>query len=115
MGKSVRLISNTIQILKDANALEYTTVVVAQAAALPGLQYLAPFAGCAIAENWMNKGFDTLVVYDDLTAHANSYRELSLLLRRPPGREAFPADIFYLHCGYWNVQPVCLLKWVAAV
>jgi F-type H+-transporting ATPase subunit alpha len=97
IGQKRSTISNTIQILKDANALEYTTVVVAQAAALPGLLYLAPFAGCAIAENWMNKGFDTLVVYDDLSAHANSYRELSLLLRRPPGREAFPADIFYLH------------------
>lgn len=97
IGQKRSTISNTIQILKDANALEYTTVVVAQAAALPGLLYLAPFAGCAIAENWMNKGCDTLVVYDDLSAHANSYRELSLLLRRPPGREAFPADIFYLH------------------
>lgn len=97
IGQKRSTISNTIQILNDANALEYTTVVVAQAAALPGLLYLAPFSGCAIAENWMNKGFDTLIVYDDLSAHANSYRELSLLLRRPPGREAFPADIFYLH------------------
>jgi F-type H+-transporting ATPase subunit alpha len=97
IGQKRSTISNTIQILKDANALEYTTVVVAQAAALPGLLYLAPFAGCAIAEHWMNMGVDTLVVYDDLSAHANSYRELSLLLRRPPGREAFPADIFYLH------------------
>lgn len=97
IGQKRSTISNTIQILKDAKALEYTTVVVAQATALPGLLYLAPFAGCAIAENWMSKGFDTLVVYDDLSAHANSYRELSLLLRRPPGREAFPADIFYLH------------------
>jgi F-type H+/Na+-transporting ATPase subunit alpha len=88
---------NTIQLLKDTRALDYTTIVVAEATALPGLQYLAPFAGCAIAEYWMKSGFDTLVVYDDLTAHANSYRELSLLLRRPPGREAFPADIFHLH------------------
>ena len=72
-------------------------IVVAEATALPGLQYLAPFTGCAIAEDWMRKGSDTLVIYDDLTTHADSYRELSLLLRRPPGREAYPADIFYLH------------------
>ncbi|EHL32130.1 F0F1 ATP synthase subunit alpha [Legionella drancourtii] len=97
IGQKRSTVSNTIQLLKEANALEYTTIVVAQATALPGLLYLAPFAGCAIAEYWMKNGFDTLVVYDDLSAHANSYRELSLLLRRPPGREAFPADIFYLH------------------
>ncbi|EHL30714.1 F0F1 ATP synthase subunit alpha [Legionella pneumophila] len=97
IGQKRSTVSSTIQLLKEANALEYTTIVVAQATALPGLLYLAPFAGCAIAEYWMKNGFDTLVVYDDLSAHANSYRELSLLLRRPPGREAFPADIFYLH------------------
>ncbi|HIA7952696.1 F0F1 ATP synthase subunit alpha [Legionella pneumophila] len=97
IGQKRSTVSSTIQLLKEANALDYTTVVVAQATALPGLLYLAPFAGCAIAEHWMKKGLDTLVVYDDLSAHANSYRELSLLLRRPPGREAFPADIFYLH------------------
>ncbi|AWN72389.1 F0F1 ATP synthase subunit alpha [Legionella anisa] len=97
IGQKRSTVSNTIQLLKEARALDYTTVVVAQAMALPGLLYLAPFAGCAIAEHWMNKGLDTLIVYDDLSAHANSYRELSLLLRRPPGREAFPADIFYLH------------------
>jgi F-type H+-transporting ATPase subunit alpha len=72
-------------------------VVVGEASALPGLQYLAPFAGCTLAEAWMHAGHDTLVVYDDLSAHARAYRELSLLLRRPPGREAYPGDIFYLH------------------
>jgi F-type H+-transporting ATPase subunit alpha len=72
-------------------------VVVAEASGLPGLQHLAPFAGCAIAEFWMQQGHDTLVVYDDLTTHAKTYRELSLLLRRPPGREAFPGDIFSVH------------------
>ncbi len=97
IGQKRSTVINTIQLLKDANALEYTTLVVAEASTLPGLQYLAPFAGCAIAENWMKAGFDTLIVYDDLTSHACSYRELSLLLRRPPGREAFPADIFHLH------------------
>ena len=88
---------NTIQMLKDAKAFDHTVVVVAEATSLPGLQYLAPFAGCAIAEHWMKNGRDSLIIYDDLTAHANSYRELSLLLRRPPGREAYPADIFFLH------------------
>jgi F-type H+-transporting ATPase subunit alpha len=78
-------------------ALDYTTVVVAEASALPGLQHLAPFAGCAIAEYWMQRGRDTLVVYDDLSTHARTYRELSLLLRRPPGREAYPGDVFSVH------------------
>lgn len=97
VGQKRSSVLNTIQMLKDSRALEHTVLVVAEATALPGLQYLAPFAGCAVAEYWMRKGRDTLVVYDELTAHAMSYRELSLLLRRPPGREAYPADIFYLH------------------
>ncbi len=97
VGQKRSSVLNTIQMLKDSKALEHTVLVVAEATALPGLQYLAPFAGCAVAEYWMKKGRDTLVVYDDLTSHAKSYRELSLLLRRPPGREAYPADIFYLH------------------
>lgn len=88
---------NTIETFRRHGALEYTTVVVAEASALPGLNYFAPFAGCAIAEAWMQRGRDTLVVYDDLSTHAVTYRELSLLLRRPPGREAYPGDIFYLH------------------
>jgi F-type H+-transporting ATPase subunit alpha len=71
--------------------------VVAEASALPGLQHLAPFAGCAIAEHWMSRGRHTLVIYDDLSTHARTYRELSLLLRRPPGREAYPGDIFSVH------------------
>jgi len=92
--------STVVQILETLRrfgALDYTTVVVAGATDLPGLKYLAPFAGCAVAEEWMWGGQDTLVVYDDLTTHARTFRELSLLLRRPPGREAYPADIFYLH------------------
>lgn len=97
IGQNRSSVMNTIQLLKDASALDYTTIVVAEAASLPGLKYLAPYSGCAIAENWMKAGQDTLIVYDDLTSHASSYRELSLLMRRPPGREAFPADIFYLH------------------
>jgi F-type H+-transporting ATPase subunit alpha len=88
---------NTIDTLRRLGAMEYSTVVVAEASALPGLQHLAPFAGCAIAEYWMQQGHDTLVIYDDLATHARTYRELSLLLRRPPGREAYPGDIFSVH------------------
>ena len=88
---------NAIDVLRSTGALDYTTVVVAEATAMPGLKYLAPFAGCAVAEGWMWRGKHVLVVYDDLTTHARTYRELSLLLRRPPGREAYPGDIFYLH------------------
>lgn len=97
VGQKRSSVVNTIQVLEEHHALEYTVIVVAEATALPGLQYLAPFTGCAIAEHFMHQGHDALIVYDDLTAHADSYRELSLLLRRPPGREAYPADIFYLH------------------
>ncbi len=88
---------NTINTLREYGALDYTTVVVAEASSLPGLQHLAPFAGCAVAEFWMQNGHDVLVVYDDLSTHAKTYRELSLLLRRPPGREAYPGDIFSMH------------------
>jgi F-type H+-transporting ATPase subunit alpha len=97
IGQRRSTIVNTIEILREHGAMEHTTVVVAEASALPGLQHLAPFAGCAIAEAWMEQGRDTLIVYDDLSTHARTYRELSLLLRRPPGREAFPGDIFSVH------------------
>ena len=97
IGQKRSSIVNTIDTLKTYGAMEYTAIVAAEATTLPGLKYLAPFAGCALAEEWMWKGHDTLVVYDDLTTHAQTYRELSLLLRRPPGREAYPGDIFFLH------------------
>ncbi len=100
---------NTLELLRAHEALSYTTLVVGEASALPGLVYLAPFAGCAIAEEWMAQGEDTLVVYDDLTAHAETYRELSLLLRRPPGREAYPGDIFHLHARLLE-RATCLAK-----
>ncbi|MFQ9985817.1 MAG: F0F1 ATP synthase subunit alpha, partial [Lachnospiraceae bacterium] len=83
--------------LTDYGAMDYTTVVAAVASELAPMQYLAPYAGCAIGEEWMEKGQDVLIVYDDLSKHAAAYRTLSLLLRRPPGREAYPGDVFYLH------------------
>lgn len=97
IGQKRSAVVNTIETLRRAGALDYTTLVVAEATAMPGLKYLAPFAGCTVADAWTWQGRDTLIVYDDLTTHARSYRELSLLLRRPPGREAYPGDIFYLH------------------
>lgn len=97
VGQKRSTVVSTIETLRTSGALAYTVIVVAEATAPPGLKYLAPFAGCAVCEAWMAQGRNTLVVYDDLTAHAEAYRELSLLLRRPPGREAYPGDIFYLH------------------
>ncbi len=97
IGQKRSTVVSTVETLRQAGAMGHTTIVVAEATATPGLKYLAPFAGCAVAESWMADGKDTLVVYDDLTTHAYAYRELSLLLRRPPGREAYPGDIFYLH------------------
>jgi F-type H+-transporting ATPase subunit alpha len=97
IGQKRSSVVQLIDTLRAHGAMEHTTVIVAEATELPGLKYLAPFAGCALAEWWMGQGQDALVVYDDLTTHAQTYRELSLLLRRPPGREAYPADIFFLH------------------
>jgi len=97
IGQKRSTIAFVIDTLRRFGALEYTTLVVAEATAPPGLKYLAPYAGCAIAEAWMEAGRPALVVYDDLSTHARIYRELSLLLRRPPGREAYPGDVFYLH------------------
>jgi F-type H+-transporting ATPase subunit alpha len=83
--------------LREKGAMDYTVLVVTEGDAPPGLAYIAPYAATSIAESFMEAGRDVLIVYDDLTHHARSYRELSLLLRRPPGREAFPGDIFYIH------------------
>jgi F-type H+-transporting ATPase subunit alpha len=97
IGQKRSTVVNTIELLRQYGAMDYTVCVVAEATALPGLRYIAPFAGCALAEYWMQQGHDTLIVYDDLSTHAKTYRELSLLLRRPPGREAYPGDIFFVH------------------
>jgi len=97
IGQRRAEVAETIHLLAEHGAMAHTTVVVAEAGSLPGQQFLAPFTGCTLAESWMHSGHDTLIVYDDLGKHAQAYRELSLLLRRPPGREAYPGDIFYLH------------------
>jgi F-type H+-transporting ATPase subunit alpha len=97
IGQKRSSVVSTVATLRQAGALGHTAIVVAEATVTPGVKYLAPFAGCTVAEAWMAQGKDTLIVYDDLTTHAQAYRELSLLLRRPPGREAYPGDIFYLH------------------
>ena len=97
IGQKASTVANIVKILEDYGAMDYTTVVAATAAELAPLQYIAPYAGCAIGEEWMEKGEDVLIVYDDLTKHAAAYRTLSLLLKRPPGREAYPGDVFYLH------------------
>jgi F-type H+-transporting ATPase subunit alpha len=97
IGQKASSVAAIVQNLEKHNAMSYTTVVLASASDSAALQYIAPYAACAIAESFMLKGKDVLVVYDDLTKHAVAYRALSLLLRRPPGREAFPGDVFYLH------------------
>ncbi|MDX1810866.1 MAG: F0F1 ATP synthase subunit alpha [Gammaproteobacteria bacterium] len=97
IGQKRSDVVNVIHLLESYGALEYTVIVVGEASALPGLKYITPYAGCAIAEFWMRQGRDTLVIYDDLSTHAKAYRELSLLLKRPPGREAYPGDVFFLH------------------
>lgn len=97
IGQKKSGVARTVDILERAGAMEYTVIVVASADEPAALQYIAPYAGCAIGEEFMESGHDALVVYDDLTKHAWAYREVSLLLRRPPGREAYPGDVFYLH------------------
>ena len=97
IGQKSSTIASIVKTLEEHGALGYTTVVASTASELAPLQYIAPYAGCAIGEEWMEQGKDVLVVYDDLSKHATAYRTLSLLLRRPPGREAYPGDVFYLH------------------
>ena len=97
IGQKASTVANIVKTLEEFGAMAYTTVVVSTASDLAPLQYIAPYSGCAIGEEWMENGEDVLVVYDDLSKHATAYRTLSLLLRRPPGREAYPGDIFYLH------------------
>ncbi|NLW49888.1 MAG: F0F1 ATP synthase subunit alpha [Candidatus Brocadiaceae bacterium] len=97
IGQRASSVAGFIATLQRRGAMDYTVVVAADADSPPGMRYIAPYAGCTISEYFMEKGRDTLIVYDDLTKHAATYREISLLLRRPPGREAYPGDVFYIH------------------
>ena len=97
IGQKASTVASIVKTLEEHGAMAYTTIVASTASELAPLQYIAPYAGCAIGEEWMENGEDVLVIYDDLSKHATAYRTLSLLLRRPPGREAYPGDVFYLH------------------
>ncbi len=97
IGQKASTVASIVKTLEEFGAMAYTTIVASTASEMAPLQYIAPYAGCAIGEEWMENGEDVLVIYDDLSKHATAYRTLSLLLRRPPGREAYPGDVFYLH------------------
>jgi F-type H+-transporting ATPase subunit alpha len=97
IGQRDSAVAGIVSALEEAGAMGYTTIVNASASQSATLQYLAPYAGCAVGEYFMNRGDDALVIYDDLSKHATAYRQMMLLLRRPPGREAYPGDVFYLH------------------
>ena len=97
IGQKASTVAQIVERLKQNGAMDYTTIVVSTASDPAPLQYLAPYAGCAIGEEWMEQGQNVLIIYDDLSKHAVAYRTMSLLLRRPPGREAYPGDVFYLH------------------
>ena len=97
IGQKNSTVAQIVEKLRQGGAMDYTTIVSASASELAPVQYIAPYAGCAIAEEWLDKGKDVLIVYDDLSKHAVAYRTVSLLLKRPPGREAYPGDVFYLH------------------
>ena len=97
IGQKASTVASIVKTLNEYGAMDYTTIVAATASELAPLQYIAPYSGCAIGEEWMESGQDVLIIYDDLSKHAAAYRTLSLLLKRPPGREAYPGDVFYLH------------------
>lgn len=97
IGQKASTVAQIVEKLRQHNALSYTLIVSATASEMAPLQYIAPYAGCAMGEEWLEQGKDVLIIYDDLSKHAVAYRAMSLLLRRPPGREAYPGDVFYLH------------------
>ena len=108
IGQKNSSVAQTVATLEDHNALEYTVVVVASAGDPAPYKYLAPYAGCAMGQHWMENGEHALIIYDDLSKQAEAYRSVSLLLRRPPGREAYPGDVFYLHArAFWSAPPSC--------
>lgn len=97
IGQKASTVASIVKTLEEHGAMDYTTIVASTASELAPLQYIAPYSGCAIGEEWMENGEDVLIIYDDLSKHAAAYRTLSLLLKRPPGREEYPGDVFYLH------------------
>src|SRR5207247_9820781 len=97
IGQKASTVAQVYERLREAGAMAYTTIVTAAASEAAPIKWIAPFAGCAMGEYFLYKGEHALIIYDDLTKQADAYRQLSLLLRRPPGREAFPGDVFYLH------------------
>ena len=106
IGQKASSIANVVRKLEEHGAMEHTIVVAATASEAAALQYIAPYSGCTMGEFFRDRGEDALIVYDDLSKQAVAYRQISLLLRRPPGREAYPGDVFYLHSpSGWNVQP----------
>ncbi len=112
IGQKASTVASIVKTLEEYGAMAYTTVVASTASELAPLQYIAPYSGCAIGEEWMENGGDVLVVYDDLSKHAAAYRTLSLLLKRAPGREAYPGDVFYLHSRLLREQPECQMNTV---
>ena len=105
IGQKASTVASIVTTLEEYGAMDYTTIVAATASELAPLQYIAPYSGCAMGEEWMEAGQDVLIVYDDLSKHAAAYRTLSLLLKRPPGREAYPGDVFYLHSKLFTGLP----------
>ncbi len=103
IGQKLSTVAQIVETFREYGAMSYTTVITASAEDSPSMIYLAPYAGCAMAEEFMYSGEDVLVIYDDLSKHAIAYRQLSLLLERPAGREAYPGDIFTCTPAYWNV------------
>ena len=112
IGQKASTVASIVKTLEEYGAMAYTTVVASTASELAPLQYIAPYSGCAIGEEWMENGGDVLVVYDDLSKHAAAYRTLSLLLKRAPGREAYPGDVFYLHQDFLREQQECQMNMV---
>jgi F-type H+-transporting ATPase subunit alpha len=104
IGQKASTVARIVKSLEDAGAMDYTTIVAATASEPAPLQYISPYTGCAIGEEFMENGKDVLIVYDDLSKHAVAYRAMSLLLHRPPGREAYPGDVFYLHSRLLTIR-----------
>ena len=110
IGQKASTVAKLVSTLKKNDAMDYTIVMSSTASEAAPLQYIAPYAGTAMAEYFMHQGKDVLIVYDDLSKHAVAYRALSLLLERSPGREAYPGDVFYLHSLFWNVPADFVMK-----